>query len=138
MHPHQYGDIGDFTVSPMGYFTDDYKFGVIDKDALQRAHVDQLYMETENLLNQMPANSNAAGQVQSKLAEAESLYAQMNYSAAIQPVLAAYDLALQMEQSTASAAAQTPIIYLVTGIVVGVILGLAIAMVLKRRKKSKR
>jgi len=63
MHPHEYGDIGDFIYSPMGYFTDDYKFGQTDKDAIQRAHVDQMYMETESLLAQASGNPDAAGLV---------------------------------------------------------------------------
>jgi hypothetical protein len=96
MHPHQYGDIGDFIASPMGYFTDDYTFGQIDKDTIRRAHVDQLYSLTESLLTH--ANStmqNLVSQSDADLAQADTAYEQMNYTGAIQFVLNAYRLARQ-------------------------------------------
>ena len=96
MHPHQYGDIGDFVSSPMGYFTDDYTFNQIDKDTIRRAHVDQLYSLTESLLNR--ANStvqNLVSQSNADLAQADAAYEQMNYTGAIQSVLNAYQLARQ-------------------------------------------
>ena len=140
MHPHQYGDIGDFIFSSMGYFTDDYRFGQIDKDALQRAHVDQIYMETKVLLGEVPAGSSAAGlvnQTNSRLSQADSAYAKMDYADAMQPVLAAHQLAEQASkaavtetQTQASAFPPLPttfgsiIAYVAAGIVVGVVLGL--------------
>jgi hypothetical protein len=156
MHPHQYGDIGDFITSPMGYFTNDYKFGQIDKDSIQRAHVDQLYMATEQLLAQSPSiSSGTLSQANSDLAQAEASYEQMNYTAAIPPVLAAFHLAQQatgnssglpqssFEFSTAqfittlqtatqqSASPTSYIPYLVIGILVGL---LAAAAILRRKK----
>jgi hypothetical protein len=155
MHPHQYGDIGDFITSPMGYFTNDYKFGQIDKDSIQRAHVDQLYMATEQLLAQSPSvSSSTLSQANSDLAQAEASYEQMNYTAAIPPVLAAFHLAQQatgnssglpqssFEFSTAqflttlptmqqSPSATSYIPYLVIGILVGL---LAAAAILRRKK----
>jgi hypothetical protein len=155
MHPHQYGDIGDFISSPMGYFTNDYKFGQIDKDSIQRAHVDELYMATEQLLGQSPSvSSSASSQVNADLAQAEASYEQMNYTAAIPPVLAAFHLAQQatgtssgptqssFEFSTAqfltlattlqqSASTTSYIPYLVIGIFVGL---LAAAAILRRKK----
>lgn len=110
MHPHQFGNIGDFIFSAMGYFTDDYKFGQADKDALQRAQVDQIYMQTEQLLNQASTSPSAAqlvGQAENKLSEADSAYSSMEYADAIQPALAAYQLALQAAQTQSTAATQT-------------------------------
>jgi len=157
MHPHQYGSIGDFISSPMGYFTNDYAFGQIDKDSIQRAHVDELYMATERLLAQSPGvSSSILSQVNADLAQAEAWYEQMNYTAAIPPVLAAFHLAQQatgnsaglpqssFEFSTAqflttppttmqqSASTTSYIPYLVIGIFVG-LLGAAAIL---RRKKS--
>ncbi len=157
MHPHQYGSIGDFISSPMGYFTNDYAFGQIDKDSIQRAHVDELYMATERLLAQSPGvSSSTLSQVNAGLAQAEASYEQMNYTAAIPPVLAAFHLAQQatgnsaglpqssFEFSTAqflttppttmqqSASTTSYIPYLVIGIFVG-LLGAAAIL---RRKKS--
>jgi hypothetical protein len=96
MHPHEYGDIGDFIFSPMGYFTDDYKFGQTDKDAIQRAHVDQVYIEAQTLLAEVSGNPEVAGlvsQVRDKLTQVDSEYSRMEYEKALQPALAAYDLA---------------------------------------------
>lgn len=93
MHPHQYGDIGDFIASPMGYFTDDYAFGQIDKDSIQRAHVDQLYMKAEQLMTQIPGmSSDLLSQINSKLGQADAAYNLMNYTSAIQFVFAALQL----------------------------------------------
>jgi hypothetical protein len=107
MHPHQYGDIGDFIASPMGYFSDDYAFSQIDKDTVQRAHVDQLYSITETLLTR--ANStmqNLVNQSNADLARANGAYEQMNYTGAIHFALNAYQLARQ--------AAGNPALYVAT------------------------
>ena len=94
MHPHQYGNIGDFIVSPMGYFTEDYSFNQIDKDTIQRAHVDELYSLTESLLTRVNSTmQNLVSQSNSDLAQADAAYEQMNYTGAIHFVLNAYQLA---------------------------------------------
>lgn len=96
MHPHQYGNIGDFVFSAMGYFTNDYYFGQIDKDALRRAHINQIYAKTEELLAQVAGPSTVgdlASQVRSKLDEADKSYSRMDYADAIEFVLTAYRLA---------------------------------------------
>jgi hypothetical protein len=137
MHPHQYGDIGDFTVSPMGYFTDDYKFGVIDKDAIQRAHADQLYMDAMSLISSS-SSSDLASQVRSRLAEADAAYSQMKYADAVQAALSGHQLAVQAAGTTTGpvAAPVMSMIYLVVGAVVGLAIGLGAVMVLKRRKSA--
>lgn len=148
MHPHQYGDIGDFIFSPMGYFTDDYVFGQIDKDSIQRAHVDQIRMETEKLLNQFPSGSAISDQIRSKLSDADSAYLQTRYSDAIPQALAAYRLAIQsmsvqtpQTQSTATTPTTAPmsgiqVTYLLAGIVAGLALGLGTTMLLKKKRTS--
>jgi hypothetical protein len=138
MHPHQYGNIGDFISSPMGYFTNDYKFGQTDKDALQRAHVDQIYMETERLLGQAETRFDPSGlfsQARSKLAEVDSAYAKMEYADAVQRVLVAYRLARLVVETTAPVI----VIYAVGGVAIGValvVLGLAVMRYVPRRKES--
>jgi hypothetical protein len=156
MHPHQYGDIGDFIFSPMGYFTDDYNFGQTDKDAIQRAHVDQMYMETESLLAQASGNSGAAGlisQARDKLAEVDSAYASMEYGKAIEPVIAAYNLARQASpklvtpQETighlgdalnetrselAQVRSQAPI-YLMAGLAAGLVVAVVVFLLMRRK-----
>jgi len=128
MHPHQYGDMGDFIVSPMGYFTNDYDFGVIDKDAIQRAHADQLYLSTLNLVLSS-SSSDLKNQVESKLTQMDAAYSQMNYAEAVQAALNAYHLALQ----TAGASGMS-LIYLAAGAVIGLAIGVAAVMLLKRKR----
>jgi hypothetical protein len=112
-------------------------------------------MATEQLLGQSPSvSSSASSQVNADLAQAEASYEQMNYTAAIPPVLAAFHLAQQatgtssgptqssFEFSTAqfltlattlqqSASTTSYIPYLVIGIFVGL---LAAAAILRRKK----
>jgi hypothetical protein len=133
MHPHQYGNIGDFIFSAMGYFTDDYTYGQIDKDAIQRAHVDQIYMETERLLNQAstdPITAQMVTQARNKLSEADSAYNAMKYADALQSVLAAHQLALQIGTVAG------PVIILAVGVVIGVVLGLVIAAIIMKRRRE--
>jgi len=156
MHPHQYGDVGDFIFSPMGYFTDDYEFGQIDKDALRRAHVDQLYLETELLLAQASGNPDVAGlvsQAREKLIEVDSAYAKMEYDTAIHPALAAHNLANQASPNSvppkeavarledtlnkarnelAETKSQIPI-YLVAGVGVGFGAAMAVLTLMRRQ-----
>ena len=147
MHPHQYGDMGDFIVSPMGYFTDDYEFGLIDKDAIQRAHADQLYMDAMNLIS-ASSPSDLTNQVKSKLSEADAAYSQMKYADAVQAALSADKLAVQaagsrpgqtttqVETTTRlpTGAPDMSLIYVVVGVVVGLAIGVGALLVLKRRK----
>jgi len=146
-HPHNYGNIGDFITSPMGYFTSDYKFQLYDKDALWRAHVDQLYIQTEVLLSKAPAGT-LTSQAQSKLSEVDAAYSKMDYAYAIQPALAAYQLAAQaagvpqsqlplvMQAQLSTTPSTSPLLMvLVIGIIVGVAITLVAVITLKRRKQ---
>jgi hypothetical protein len=149
MHPHQYGNIGDFVYSAMGYFTDDYEFGLTDKDALQRAHVDQLYLQTLELLTQTDGSSaaqDAATKIRDKLAEVDSAYVKMEYGSAIQPALEAYALAKQSAQKPAttqthvtqpeyepSGTKDQPLLYLVAGLAVGLVVAVVVFVVMKRQ-----
>jgi hypothetical protein len=154
MHPHQYGNIGDFVYSAMGYFTDDYEFGIVDKDALQRGHVDQLYMKTLELLAQMDGSSaaqDAASKVRDKLAEADSAYVKVEYASAIQPALEAYALAKQsaqtfapsrklvgqLEDELSSTRSQLPL-YLAAGLAVGLVVAVVVFVVMKRQTARRR
>jgi hypothetical protein len=156
MHPHQYGAIGDFIASPMGYFTDDYSFGQIDKDSIQRAHVDQLYMKAQQLMTQTPGiSSSLTTQVNAKLAQADAAYSQMNFTSAIQFVFQALQLIQPngaWAQITPSSFATTPVQfitpqsttsqqptianyvpYIIIALVVGIAVGAMAMMFLRRR-----
>jgi hypothetical protein len=156
MHPHEYGDIGDFIFSPMGYFTDDYKFGQIDKDAIQRAHVDQVYMVTQLFLAEAGGNPEVTGlvsQARDKLAEVDSAYSRMEYGNAFEPALEAYSLAKQasprsvVPQETegqlgdtlnktrselAEAKSQIPM-YFIAGLAAGLVAAMAIFLFIRRQ-----
>ena len=152
MHPHQFGDIGDFAYSAMGYFTNDYTFGQIDKDSLQRAHVDQVYFATQRVMNQLPAD--AASQVQAKLANVDASYRAMNYVEAMRAVLSAYQLSQQLassvtptqtqtaqSQTTAvstsvSASGESSWLYIAAGVAVGLVVGLVVAVIIMLRKRK--
>ena len=149
MHPHQFGNIGDFVYSPMGYFTNDYEFGQIDRDAVQRAHVDQVYFATQQIMQQL--SHDAASQIQTKLATVDSSYDAMNYVDAMHAALSAYQLAQQLQGSSTSMqqtstfvvpSATTPttveepnMLYIVAGVAVGIVTGVGIGIgVVKKRK----
>ena len=149
MHPHQYGNIGDFVYSAMGYFTDDYEFGLTDKDALQRAHVDQLYIKTLELLARMDGSSAAqdAAKVREKLAQVDSAYVKMEYASAIPLVVEAYALAKQSAPTLTttqthattqpgyepSATKDQSLLYLVAGLAVGLVVAVVVFVVMKRQ-----
>jgi hypothetical protein len=153
-HPHDYNSLGDFFYSPMGYYTNDYKFSISDKDSIQRAHVDEIYLQTEMILSNDPdvsSNSGLIDQARSKLTQVDSDYAKMAYADAIKPALAALQFAqeaaaaesvqniTQTMTSTTSTSGSFSvetimIIYIAGGLALGLLLGLTISIVVKRRK----
>jgi len=153
-HPHDTNTLGDFFFSPMGYYTNDIKFGISDKDSIQRAHVDQIYLQTQMTLSNDPevsSNSGLIDQARSKLTQVDSDYAKMDYADAIKPALAALQFA---QEAAAAESAQNitqtmttktnmsgsfsgetiTIIYIAGGVAIGLLLSLAISIVVKRRK----
>jgi hypothetical protein len=156
-HPHDTNTLGDFFFSPMGYYTNNIQFGISDKDSIQRAHVDGLYLQTQAILVNDPETSSNSGlidQARSKLMQVDSDYAKMNYGDAIRPALAALQLAKEaaavispLSNSTSTTTSQATnsgnysfgnnmFAYIIAGIAVGIVLGFAIPMLLKRRKPT--
>ena len=152
MHPHGFGYIGDFVYSAMGYFTNDYNFGQIDRDAIQRAHIDQVYFETQGIMRQLP--NDAASQVQAKLVTVDASYAAMNYVDAMRAVLSAHQLAQQLlgsatmgvtqtesspaiTSATSSTTEESNTLYIIAGIAVGLAAGVSIVMLAKKRKPER-
>jgi hypothetical protein len=134
MHPHQYGNIGDFVYSAMGYFTDDYEFGVVDKDALQRAHAYQVAMKAERLLNQMGPSLVSVGafEARNKLTEAYSALARMQYASAIQRAIEAYRLVA----ATNSVLALSPYLFVALALGLVVVVFVVMKRQTARRKES--
>lgn len=105
MHPFQFGQIGDFVDSPMGYFTYSYNFSQFDKDSLRRAHADGILLESS--VNLAKANELAIGNVAMpwsliKLSEARNLighaeqeYQKMNYADAVRLALESRRLTIE-------------------------------------------
>lgn len=129
-HPHNFGPVGDFTLSVMGYYTYDYVFGEIDKDALQRVHVDQIYLEVESMLQQLsPKNPISALSIQNQLNSVDARYSQMDYVHALSLVLNA-EAAARSALASATIITVLPAIY----ITVGVVLGFVAAWILLKRQ----
>jgi hypothetical protein len=111
----------------MSYFTWDYTFGQADKDALRRSHVDQIYLEVQSMLAGISGSQ--ADSIKSQLSDVDSKYSQMDYVGALASVLKADDMAKAATPSTGNLAI-VPAIYLV----VGVVIGFAVAWVVLRRR----
>jgi hypothetical protein len=129
-HPHNFGPVGDFIQSVMGYYTYDYTFGQSDKDMLRRAHVDQIYLNVESLANKLNSrNPVSALSVRSELSGVDDKYSQMDYVAALSMVLQA--------QQDANSALGSPLLGLVAPlmyVVVGLVIGVVVAWVALRRR----
>jgi len=132
MHPHQFGSLEDFEASPMSYWGWDYKFSQFDKDAINRAHADQLILSTSSTLtlaqNELDSKSNY-GPSRNEVATANALldqalasYNSMKYVDAVEIASLASQTA---NNALADAATSTndaiaiAFLFLIIGIVVG-------------------
>lgn len=89
MHPFQYSDVGNFVNSTMSYFSYSYGFSSFDKDAINRAHVDKLIIETtekiiiiENLMkNKIESKEilEEINKIKDLINKADNEYKKMNY-----------------------------------------------------------
>ncbi len=119
MHPNQYTFLGDFVSSAMSYYSWEYGFSQFDKDAVSRAHADQLIMQGASYLAQAKALAitnfawfDAAQKMelaQRLLETADTFYYQMNYTEAVRlasrAVIAAKEASSALESSPTSVAA---------------------------------
>ena len=130
-HPHNFGPVGDFIETVMGYYTYDYVFGQSDKDALRRAHVDQIYIEVQFMLQRLGAAGSAVANVRNLLGQADREYSQMDYATALNAVLQAEETA-RTSGLTALGSLIQPLIFIAVGLVVGFI----VAWSMLRRRAS--
>jgi hypothetical protein len=131
MHPHQFGYLEDFESSAMSYWSWEYQFSQFDKDAINRAHADQLINSGLMSLAQAQdvlSGRIAFGPVGDQIASARTLldqalqkYDSMQYALAVEIAARA-----AQEASNALALASTApsllaavLIALIAGIVVG-------------------
>ncbi|MEM1575309.1 MAG: hypothetical protein QXO29_06115 [Nitrososphaerota archaeon] len=88
-HPFQYSDIGNFVNSTMSYFSYEYGFSLFDKDAINRAHVDNLIIKTkekiikiENIMKNKVESKEIEEEInyiKNLINEVENEYKRMNY-----------------------------------------------------------
>lgn len=93
MHPHSYGWLGSFALGAMSYFARDAVFGQHDKDALQRAHADKLFIEARELVKEAKVilgtrvksaeTTDLTVKVEQQLKAAETDYSKMSYAEAV-------------------------------------------------------
>lgn len=137
-HTFDFGLVGNFILSPMGYFTWDYSFGQADKDALQRAHVDSIYLGVQATMNQLAQKGADVSSVSNQLADVDAKYNQMDYVAAMQSVLKAEstenNLASSLAQGGTIQASSGNMAYLVLAVVLGVVIGFVVAWLVIKRK----
>jgi len=131
-HPHQFGYLEDFESSPMSYWSYEYNFSQFDKDAINRAHADELINSAignltiaRNLLTGR-LDFNLAGlkadYANSVLEIALQQYGRMNYVEAVQSAEAAAQLSAEAANSLASspsAVTATGLVSLIIGLVIG-------------------
>jgi membrane protease YdiL (CAAX protease family) len=130
-HPHNFGPVGDFTLTVMGYYTYDYVFGQSDKDALRRAHVDQVYMEVQSMLQRIGLGSPGAGSVRDQLGQVDREYSQMDYVGALSTALKAEEAA-----RTSILTSLVMLLQPLTYVVAGLIIGFVVAWVMLRRRRA--
>lgn len=128
-HPHNFGPVGDFILTAMGYYSYDYVFGQSDKDALRRAHVDQVYLEVQSMLQGLGTSS--VDSIRNQLGQVDSEYSRMDYVAALNTVLQAEQAARTSILTNLGGAIQ-PLTYLAVGLVIG----LVVAWVVFRRRPA--
>jgi hypothetical protein len=142
-HPHDFGPIGDFSLTVMGYYTWDYTFGQRDRDALRRAHVDQIYMEVQSILGNLPTTASAADSanaIKDQLRDVDAKYSQMDYVSALISALKAENMAIAASAGAAilpggmivtQGVAST--VYVGSGVALGLLIGVVVAwLVIKR------
>ena len=131
MHPHQFGYLEDFESSAMSYWSWEYQFSQFDKDAINRAHADQLInsalmslIQAQNVLGgriAFGAVGDQIGSARSLLDRALEKYDSMQYALAVeiaaraaQAASNAFTLALTAPHLMAAV-----LVALIIGIVVG-------------------
>lgn len=132
IHPHQFGSLEDFEASPMSYWGWDYRFSQFDKDAINRAHADQLILSTESTLanaqNELDNKHNFfAGRddiaaAKALLDQALASYNSMKYVESVEIVASASQIAsnaLAAATSSTNDFVAIAFIFLIIGIVVG-------------------
>jgi hypothetical protein len=145
IHPHQFGYLEDFESSPMSYWAWEYKFSQFDKDAINRAHADQLINsalatvgQAQNVLNGRIALGSAGDQLASAttlIDKALEKYGSMQYDLAV-------EIAARATQTASNAlalalAAPTWLVMVLGSLILGIVTGsLLIFMALRKYQEN--
>jgi len=111
MHPHTYGELGDFESSAMSYYAYEYDFSAFDKDALQRAHLNKILSELQRKNLEIEAaelKNNATNfleRMKVMISNVNYEYSRMNYTGAMAIALEAR---AQIDEALDSVAEQLP------------------------------
>jgi hypothetical protein len=138
-HSFDYGPVGNFIKTPMSYFTWDYSFGQADKDALQRAHVDGIYLGVQLTMNQLAQKGADVSPIFSQLRDVDAKYNEMDYAAALGLVLKAESTANAMASSISQNTVLQGLngnltLYVTLAASLGLLIGVAVTwMVVKKR-----
>jgi hypothetical protein len=142
MHPNTYTFLGDFVSSAMSYYSWEYAFSQFDKDALNRAHADQLSLMATSYLGEAKALAatkmvwpNALRNMEFAdrlLRNADSLYYKMNYAEAVKLASRALGEAKQAVSALLGAPAVSGLLF-VSSILTGFLIGTLVMFVALRR-----
>ena len=131
MHPHQFGYLEDFVSSAMSYWSWEYKFSQFDKDAINRAHADQLINSATTTLAEAQDVLNgrmALGSVGDQLASAKTLvdkalgkYDSMQYALAVE--IAARAAQTASNALTLALAAPSWVVMVLAALILGIVIG---------------
>jgi hypothetical protein len=130
----------------MSYYTWEYSFSQFDCDAVQRAQADQFIMEASSMLRgakailadrvaslELRENLNSA---ENLLKKAEQQYSRMNYVSALQYARSAAEKSGEAVVDAKNQVSAMPI-FIILGVVIGIILGhFGIPYLKKRRRES--
>jgi hypothetical protein len=142
MHPHQFSYLQDFEASPMSYWSWEYNFSQFDKDAINRAHADEL-------INSALANITAAQELSKTsfdlglsavrtesasnlLNSALEKYNSMNYVQAVEIAVVAAQTAASAKETALSAPNGTVVVGLVA-LTLGIVIGASLIFIAFRK-----
>lgn len=131
MHPHQFGYLEDFVSSAMSYWSWEYKFSQFDKDAINRAHANQLInsalatvAKAQDILNNRISMGSAGDQLSSSktlIDKALERYNSMQYTLAV-------EIAARAAQTASNAlalalAAPSWMVIVLAALILGIVVG---------------
>lgn len=131
MHPHQFGYLQDFESSPMSYWSWEYSFSQFDKDAINRAHADQLISSALSKLTEAQSVLNGRidlGLVNNQIASARALVDKAAAKYSLMQYVLAVEIAAQADQLAANGlsaalAAPSATVAVLTSLLLGISVG---------------